>query len=80
MTKRKRKKQVTRYLSGCPKCGGHWTRVSGFYRCQSCGHVHGSQNPSLSGNPNYADTTRTGGMFNVEGNSGTRSRVHRSGG
>jgi hypothetical protein len=27
----------------CPKCGGVWTRQSGFRRCKKCGHVQGSQ-------------------------------------
>lgn len=44
MKKGKRKKVN---LRGCPKCGGPWERVSGFYRCQKCQHVHGSQNPEI---------------------------------
>jgi hypothetical protein len=45
-----RKKRATRYLSGCPKCGGHWTKISGIYRCSNpkCQHVYGSQNPSFT--------------------------------
>lgn len=27
----------------CPKCGGVWTRQSGFRRCKTCGHVAGAQ-------------------------------------
>lgn len=42
MTKRKKVKKV-KFLSGCPKCGGHWTRKSGFITCSSCGHVAGTQ-------------------------------------
>ena len=29
--------------TGCPKCGGGWKLLSGFYICAKCGHRLGSQ-------------------------------------
>lgn len=26
-------------INTCPRCGGHLSRVSGFWRCDECGHT-----------------------------------------
>jgi hypothetical protein len=31
-------KKKTKIITGCPICGGHWKRLSGFLVCASCGH------------------------------------------
>jgi hypothetical protein len=30
-------------MGNCPKCGGVWSRQSGFRRCKKCGHIAGTQ-------------------------------------
>jgi uncharacterized Zn finger protein len=40
-------------MSNCPKCGGVWTRQSGFRRCKKCGYVYGSQDTHAPQGPRY---------------------------
>lgn len=49
------KKQRLKHLRGCPRCGGAWEKVSGFYRCTKCQHVYNSQHmePVIIHNERY---------------------------
>jgi len=55
MTKRKR----TKLLTGCHKCSGTLTRISGFVTCTKCGHVHSLFKESSA----YADKRPRGGQM-----------------
>lgn len=45
MAKKAKKRVGKTTPSGCPKCGGQWTKRSGLWVCRSCNHAYGSQNP-----------------------------------